>query len=96
MAHTQWNRGQLACALSEISLTARAIERIGVMQQCAPLDGDAEDEDTLAFANRCLAQRVGWLADMAMQCAAPGGGHVDLRSPLDWTMPPIFADHGRA
>ncbi|WP_305743918.1 hypothetical protein [Acidovorax sp. A1169] len=96
MAQMQWSRGQLACALSEISRTARAMERIGGMQQSAPLNGDLEDEDALAFASRCLAQRIGWLADMASQCTAPGGEYVDLHSPLEWTMPPVFAARGRA
>ncbi len=96
MAQTQWNRGQLACALSEISRTARAVQRIGIMQQCAPLAGDVEDEDALAFASQCLAQRIGWLADMASQCTAPGGEHVDLHSPLEWSMPPVFTDRERA
>lgn len=96
MAKTQWNRVQLACALSEISLTARALQSIGIMRQSALQNEGAEDEEALDFASQCLAQRIGWLADMAAECGASTGGYVDRRSPLEWSMPPVFADRRRA
>jgi hypothetical protein len=86
----------LACALGEISNTARALERLAIIQQCAHVDDEPEDAAALAYASECLAQRVGWIADMAAKSAAPGLECWDTKTPIEWAMPPLFTKHGRA
>ncbi len=90
MSAKQWTPGQLAVAMDEISSTAMVLERIAIMQECAPMDADPRDTAALLVASRYLAQRVGWLADMAAQCAAPGLECGDPKTPLQWSMPPLF------
>jgi hypothetical protein len=85
-----WTPGQMACALGEISNTARVLERIAIMNQCADIDGDPLDSEALSYASQYLAQRVGWLADMAAECSAPDLVCGDIKTPLRWSMTPLF------
>lgn len=95
MDATQWTPGQLACALEEISRTAGVLERLTLIHQGASVDDDPRDAEALSTAVLFLSQRVGWLADMAAQCAAPGYDSIDQKTPLQWSMPPLFARRAR-
>lgn len=92
MSAKQWTPRQLALALDEVSRGARALERIALMQQRAQDDDDPRDVEALALVVEFLAQRTGWIADAASHGAAPGKSCVDLRTPLQWCMPPVFGE----
>lgn len=84
------NPAQQAVLLSEISINAGRIAHLAVMAQ--DRSGDEVDTDVLLAAMHTLAQRVGWMAEIAN--VGMGGAPVSSASADSWLLPPIFAAEG--
>ena len=77
---------QLGFALEEITRTARALSCIGMVLESE----EGNLPSGLGIAVECLAQRVGWRADMVRENTA---GHIageEIRGPLLWSLPLSF------
>lgn len=92
---TTWTPGQIACAMVEISESASALHRILMILEATSNDDDHRDTEALMHAAECLTQRMGWLADATAVNSAPGHISHDVKTPLAWTMPPIFEHYGK-
>lgn len=87
------NPAQHAVLLSEISINAGRIAHMAILAQDR-LGNDDVDADVLLAAMHTLAQRVGWMAEIAN--AGLGGFPVAGASADSWLLPPIFAAEGEA
>ena len=84
------NPAQHAALLTEISVNAGRIAHLAVMAQ--ERSGDEVDTDVLLAAVHTLAQRVGWMAEIAN--VGLGGAPVSSTNAADWLLPPIFVAEG--
>lgn len=77
---------QQGVLMSEITLTASRIAQLAVMAQ--DLSNVDPDVDALLTVMHTLAQRVGWMAEVAN--AEMGGTPFISASAEDWLLPPAF------
>lgn len=84
------NPAQQAVLLSEISNNAGRIAHLAVMAQ--ERSGDDVDTDVLLAAMHTLAQRVGWMAEIAN--VGLGGAPASSASADSWLLPPVFLADG--
>ena len=84
------NPAQHAVLLSEISINAGRIAHVAMMAQ--ERLGDEVDTDVLLAAMHTMAQRVGWMAEIAN--VGLGSAPVSSASADLWLLPPIFMGEG--
>ncbi len=78
---------QLDFVLCDIASTAKVIDRLSVLLRHVD---DARDSDAFHIAIECLAQRIGWAADMAMERSSESIGPCYGGQAEQWMMPPAF------
>lgn len=78
---------QLDFVLADIATVAKQIDRMA----CALVAGgcDLLDSESIFISIECLAQRIGWAADMAMARSERSIGPC-IGGAEDWMMPPAF------
>lgn len=84
------NNNQHAVLLREISINAGRIAHMAFLAQ--DRSGDDVDTDVLVAAMATLAQRIGWMAEIAN--VGLGGTPVSGATAEDWLLPPMFAAEG--
>ena len=79
---------QIDLVLCDIATTAKQIDRLAVtlMQH---LEFGQHEEEALLLAIECMAQRIGWSADMAMERSEFSSGPC-FGGAEKWMMPPLF------
>jgi len=83
---------QIDCVLCDIATTAMQINRLTslLIEGCCQIEDEA-----LLLSVKCMAQRIGWAADMAMDGSRPSIGPCFGGAEI-WMMPPVFHDSERA
>ena len=90
MSRSVLSAGQLDCVLGEIATAAKQIDRLTTLLVlgCDQID-DVAWHDAMHSSITCLAQRIGWAADMAMTRSEKSIGPC-FGDAADWMMPPSF------
>lgn len=81
---------QVDFVLCDVATTAKQIDRLVALlvAGCDELDSEA-----FLISIACLAQRIGWAADMAMAGSKRSTGPF-IGDAVDWMMPPTFHEQG--
>lgn len=86
-------QGQIEMVLMDIAITARQIDRFSAMLvqlESGDLDGAVERE-AIHHAIGCMAQRIGWKADLTAGGLKDGIGPC-IGSAEEWMMQPAYHD----